>query len=157
MTRKKTRASAAGRASPPARQQTAGAAPALRWCAALLFAVSVLTLAAAPRPLGDAQLPFAGCDKLLHAAEYALLALLFAWALEARPRERWAGRIAVVLALVGLVALGDEGIQSRTPGRDSDPWDLVADLCGASLALAAWRSRRAAAGSGARRQRAQGR
>jgi VanZ family protein len=69
-----------------------------------------------------------------HAAEYAALATLWAWALW----PKLGVRALVAAAAISLVyALSDEWHQSFVPGRDADPLDVAADTLGIALALAA--------------------
>lgn len=81
--------------------------------------------------------PFAGADKLLHAGWFFLLALL-AWR-AAREGEGWTRRrrVAVLLLAAALWAVSDEAHQSFVPGRAVEAADLVADVGGTVLALAA--------------------
>jgi VanZ family protein len=72
--------------------------------------------------------------KLSHIVGYAVLALLYEYALQPRSGKRLA------LLLVVLYGLSDEFHQSFTPGRLPDPGDLVADMLGAIAAL--WLLRR---------------
>ncbi|HLS91295.1 MAG TPA: VanZ family protein [Limnochordia bacterium] len=77
-------------------------------------------------------------DYLLHAAAYAVLALLLHAALrrawQAPPRTAWwiAWMVAVVYGVT------DEYHQSFVPGRDPSLKDLVADALGAAMALSLW-------------------
>jgi VanZ family protein len=70
--------------------------------------------------------------KLAHAAEYALLTLLWAWAL--RPATR------LNVALAALIALGyaasDEFHQTFVAGRSGTPADVLIDAVGVGVALA---------------------
>jgi VanZ family protein len=75
---------------------------------------------------------------VVHAAEYAALATLWTWALAGSVRRPLAWAAAISLAY----ALSDEWHQSLVPGRDADPFDVVADTIGIALALFAL-SRRA--------------
>ena len=93
---------------------------------------------------------FSGSDKLQHAAWFFLLALL-AWR-AGREGEGWGRgrRTATLLVVSALWAASDEWHQSFVPGRAVEAGDLVADVAGASLALAAselllrWRESRRA-------------
>lgn len=68
-------------------------------------------------------------DKVVHAAFYAILAWLWAAGL---PRRR---RVAAAWLLTSAWGALDEVHQSYVPGRTADPWDLLADMTGAALAL----------------------
>lgn len=72
-------------------------------------------------------------DKLVHAGIYFILALLWRWGLEGKSAARlWAPAAATIFGAV------DEIHQGWVPGRSSDPWDLLADAVGASLAILLW-------------------
>lgn len=81
------------------------------------------------RPGAAAVIPPAPFDKLAHMAVFGGFAAIV-WVIGAG-RSRW-------LPLLFVLALGcmDEFLQARTPGRDADWHDLVADLTGALLAVA---------------------
>lgn len=66
--------------------------------------------------------------KTAHVVEYAILALL-AW--------RAHRTLVVPLAIVLVVAIADETLQSQAALRTGNPFDVLLDLCGAMLALAA--------------------
>ena len=74
---------------------------------------------------------------IAHFSEYALLAALWAWALEPLLGRRaiWAAA-----AISMLYAVSDELHQRYVPGRDSDPVDVLIDWCGIAFGL--WLSRR---------------
>lgn len=65
-----------------------------------------------------------GFDKLLHAAGYAILALL--------PHAAFEKRSTAVVCALAMIPLGCaiEVAQSFVPGRDGDIWDALADSCG---------------------------
>ena len=71
-------------------------------------------------------------DKILHALEYAVLAVLVARAFAGGLPRRIPGRVMVAAILV-TVAYGasDEFHQYFVPGRHADPTDLLADSAGA--------------------------
>jgi len=74
-----------------------------------------------------------GFDKLLHAAGYAILALL--------PHAAFEKRTAALVCALAMIPLGCaiEVAQGFVPGRDGDVWDALADSCGvlAGVALGA--------------------
>lgn len=114
--------------------------------AALILAASSIPAQAMPAPRGLWDF-----DKLLHAAEYAVLGALLARAL----RMSGVGR---AVALVAAVAIGaafggcDELYQRLAPGRHSSGWDVLADAAGVivgALGALLWRS---SAASTARRR-----
>lgn len=91
---------------------------------------------------GEKELPkwkFFGSDKIFHFIYYFGLGLL-----SARLSYFWLGKkkqvrhLAQLAAVTAAVTFGliDEFIQSFTPGRNVEIWDLVADLCGGLAAAA---------------------
>jgi VanZ family protein len=101
-------------------------------CAALIFALSSLSQ---PQDLfPPALLSF---DKLVHAAEYAVLGAVLARALGAggRPPARV---LAVALLLGSLYGASDELHQAFVPGRSADVLDWAADTAGAAVGAAAF-------------------
>ena len=78
---------------------------------------------------------FPNADKLLHAGEYLVLGLLLVRALRATlrvSRPLFAATIAICLVVV--VGAADESLQSLIPGRQSDIFDLLADVMGGAIA-----------------------
>ncbi len=75
-------------------------------------------------------------DKLLHAGGYAVLSLLYLWALArgTRPLKTAAG---IAIVLTSAYAASDEVHQLFTPGRMPDVNDWFADTIGAVVAIAA--------------------
>ncbi len=73
-------------------------------------------------------------DKLVHAGYFFLIGLFTVRA--ARWGEGWSRTrtVLIVLLLGAVYGLVDEFHQTFTPNRDSDPWDLVADITGAACA-----------------------
>jgi len=76
--------------------------------------------------------------KLAHATEYALLTLLWAWAL--RPATRWNVAAAALIAV--LYAVSDEYHQTFVAGRSGTPIDVAFDALGIGVALALLRYHR---------------
>jgi VanZ family protein len=80
-------------------------------------------------------------DKLVHAAEYALLAFLCVHALWRGPWQPGRGRglagelyvLTVGAGLAALYGVSDEWHQSFTPGRTSSRLDMLADWIGAAI------------------------
>ncbi len=70
--------------------------------------------------------------KLAHATEYALLTLLWAWAL--RPVTRWNVPAAALIAI--LYAASDEFHQTFVEGRHGAATDILVDAAGVLIALA---------------------
>ena len=78
---------------------------------------------------------FPNADKLLHAGEYLVLGLLLVRAVRATlrvSRPLFAATIAICLVVV--VGAADESLQSLIPGRQSDIFDLLADVLGGAIA-----------------------
>lgn len=96
---------------------------------ALIFSVSASSSPPAPRDVSD---------KLLHAAAYALLALL---ALRASSSGQWSGvgRRAgwTAFAVSAIYGVTDEVHQAFVPGRSPEVADALADAIGAGVATAA--------------------
>ena len=84
--------------------------------------------------------------KLAHATEYALLTILWAWAL--RPATRW--NVPAAAAITILYAASDEFHQTFVEGRHGTPTDILVDAAGVVIAITLLRYHRAlrtAAGS----------
>jgi VanZ family protein len=111
------------------------------WVHAALWAVFIEALVLWPSP-PDVPQPFTivGFDKLVHAAVFAVQAVLIARALRG-PRQRW------WYALGASIAFGaaTEWQQHFIPSRSMELDDLLADAIGAVVGLvvfAAWAPRR---------------
>lgn len=104
--------------------------PRLAWAMAAAWFALILTASSIP---GDAVSlpPLWSIDKLLHAAQYLLLALLTlrAGRLSWRPWPGWQ-RAALLGAGLLLVAAADEWHQLLVPGRDANSLDMLADWAG---------------------------
>ena len=77
-------------------------------------------------------------DKVLHIGGYSVLGALLVRALTdgfRRPITWRAGVLAIVLTTA--YGLSDEVHQAFVPPREMDPWDLLADATGATLAVVA--------------------
>jgi VanZ family protein len=86
------------------------------------------------RPGLPVSLPGPHLDKLAHFVEYAALGALLFRALRlsgGRPRDA----VLATWGLIAVLALGDEGLQGRVPGRDSSLADWLADVCGAGAGI----------------------
>lgn len=109
---------------------------------ALAWAALIWKLSSGPIALG-ARLPFGRLlNNLAHGPLYAVLVGLLAFALPRRPRPfpwpRLTALRALALAAFGLAyGVLDEWHQLSSPGRSGSWSDLLTDLCGAVLALAA--------------------
>jgi VanZ family protein len=103
------------------------------WLPVLLYVTVIFALSS------QAYLPspihFTYGDKLAHVAEYLVLGLLLVRALRATlrvSRPLFAAMIAI--GFVVLVGASDEFFQSFIPGRQSDIFDLLADVLGGAIA-----------------------
>ena len=115
-------------------RSTPGPAAIARWAAVLAWMGLIFFLSAQP----DLPRPHVGwADRLFssaaHALEYAVLAVLLAFALEGRRRS-----LLVAFLVAVLYGISDEFHQSFVPGRTPDPWDVACDAAGALAALALW-------------------
>lgn len=102
-----------------------------RWLPAVAWAALVFTLTSVPNP----HVPSVpGGDKVVHAIMYGVLAVLAhrAWPPSSRPPG---ARLLMLLAIAALAAV-DEWHQLFIPGRSADVADWMADMVGASVALA---------------------
>ena len=87
----------------------------------------------------------AGIDKLLHLVAYGVLAGTFLYGLHPVTHETHRGlTVVIVLLFCILYGISDEFHQSFVPGRMVSVWDVVADGCGALLAVTIWYRRTAA-------------
>jgi hypothetical protein len=102
-------------------------------CAVLIVVLvgNLFYLGAKPIAVGLFPEPW---DKLAHATTFGVLAVL--WNGVFRGRRPW-----LVLALVALTGACDEIHQIWLPGRSADIADVLADVAGAGLVLAALRVR----------------
>lgn len=100
------------------------------WFAAGLL-LAVLVAIASLAPGGDAPLPFAHADKLVHLVMHGLLAGWFA-CLPSR-RRAVQGLLLALLAYGALLEIG----QLFVPGRDFDLLDLGANAAGTAAGLSA--------------------
>ena len=78
---------------------------------------------------------FPNADKLLHAGEYLVLGLLLVRAVRATLRvSRPLFAAIIAIGIVVTVGVADEFLQSFIPGRQSDVFDLLADVLGGAIA-----------------------
>ena len=112
------------------------ALPVLRWLPALAWAAVIWILSS--RPVVPAvEIPYV--DKVFHAGEFGVLALLLAWAAApALSRYRPPIRMLVVVVVSLFYGIADEAHQAFVPGRSCDAADVAADLAGAAIAAVAW-------------------
>jgi VanZ family protein len=94
----------------------------------------IFALSSRPLPQAVSRVP----DWTTHGAGYAILCALVCRALAGGLIRPVTTRVAVLaVAISVLYGVTDELHQSFVPGRDADPWDLVKDLGGATLAALA--------------------
>ncbi|MEZ5543265.1 MAG: VanZ family protein [Pseudomonadota bacterium] len=76
---------------------------------------------------------FPHVDKLLHLIAYGVLGFLAMGACSPAACRQHSGYYWLIVALAGLYGVLDEYHQSFVPGRDTDPYDALADVCGGLL------------------------
>lgn len=103
--------------------------------AAIAWTVAILVVNSVSVPVTTWRPPFAGADKLTHAALYAVAA--YAW----RGAFRTRGAAVSWWVVVGVALAGafDEWHQRTVPGRSAEVLDWLADAVGAFLGALAWR------------------
>lgn len=97
---------------------------------ALIFAASSVANLQPPQVFGSLS------DKAAHAAEYGILGFLLVRAIrgtELLERSVPAGLVALIIGLA--IGLSDELYQAHVPGRQSDPFDFLADSLGVAVAV----------------------
>ncbi|MEZ4653197.1 MAG: VanZ family protein [Candidatus Eisenbacteria bacterium] len=102
------------------------------WLPVLLLELLILFLSSRPGLTG--HLPWRHLDKVAHFSEYAALGGLIFRALRlsgGRPRDS----VLATWGLIAVLAMADEGLQSRIPGRVSSLADWLADVCGAGAGI----------------------
>ena len=113
------------------------------WMPVALYAGTIFYLSSLPHP--EEQLPSFllkdVSDKVLHAVEYAVLAVLcyraFRWGVSGQVASH-----ALLFAIVtaSLYGMTDEAHQFFVPYRESSWQDWVADTAGAAIGAISWRS-----------------
>lgn len=113
---------------------------ALAWSAFCAWAAVVWLVSSRSRPGTDLGVDWEVPDKAAHAVEFAVGGYL------ARAAVATIRGAASAPALVACAAWGfvDEVHQGFVPGRETDPWDLAADVAGAAMGVGvhAWTRRR---------------
>ncbi|MEW5795165.1 MAG: VanZ family protein [Candidatus Zixiibacteriota bacterium] len=112
---------------------------------AVLYAAAILIIPSLPG-FRTPAVRFLVSDKLAHFLEYAVFALL-AYRSVSHWSERLQPRMMFLISFLVLAvfAVVDEVLQRFIPGRQTDIWDYVADLCGGVAVyglLVWWRRRR---------------
>ena len=111
------------------------------WMPVILYAGLIAFLSSLSSPGIKIPSLFYGLDdKIIHAVEYAILAILcyraYRWTF-VKKLVRYASLLAIVTAI--LFGITDEIHQAFVPFRHPDVWDLVADAVGSFLGVAAWK------------------
>lgn len=110
---------------------------------ALLWTLTVLTINSLSVNDPSWRPPFAGADKVTHAAMYGAAA--YAWCRAIRSR----GNQITLLIALAVAALGavDEWHQRWVPGRSAEIFDWLADAVGAAAGVVGWRALHARRGA----------
>ena len=102
------------------------------WLPVIVYVILILTLSSIPR-LGP-PFHFPNSDKLVHVMEYSILGFLLTRALRTIPRLNPVATAGWLAVLCGsAVGAFDEVYQQGTPGRESSPFDWMADTLGVTL------------------------
>ena len=108
----------------------------LHWIPALVTICVIVYLSHQSHPPGTGL----GLNPLLHVIEYALLTVTLVWGRSSGLRRSIGTRQLFWLWILGtLFAVGDEIHQSFVPSRDASAGDVLADVAGTTLVLAAYR------------------
>ncbi|GJL66692.1 MAG: hypothetical protein NPIRA05_16630 [Nitrospirales bacterium] len=111
------------------------------WLPVILYAGLIVFLSSLSSPGVNFIAIFPGFDdKIIHAIEYAILAILCYRALLHTAPKDWM-LYAPVLAIMASVMFGitDEIHQAFVPLRQADAWDVLADGIGASIGVGMWK------------------
>ncbi|HMS85489.1 MAG TPA: VanZ family protein [Nitrospira sp.] len=107
------------------------------WGPVCAYAALIFYISSQSHP--EEQVPFVTffSDKVVHAAEFAVLGALCCRALQGSSREVWR-RQAILLAIVftSLYGISDEIHQAFVPFRESSVFDWIADTVGAAVGAA---------------------
>jgi VanZ family protein len=107
------------------------------WVPTLLWIGVIFFLSSLPESMTPGR--FLLSDKVLHAAEYFILAFLILFALQRTTTLKFSTCFWIVLASGTAYGLGDEIHQLYVPTRHFDLTDLIADVCGiAALFVLLW-------------------
>lgn len=104
---------------------------AFRWIFFLSYAALVLILSMQSSLPGQSRIP----DKLEHALEYLLFAVLTARALQKSRTRHLPSDLALAYIFCVVFAALDEFVQSNIPGRDASLGDWLADISGITVAI----------------------
>ena len=114
-----------------------GTKTAVRYGPVILWALLILTVSSIPN-LSAPGTQFRFIDKIAHIIEYGIFGYLLtsAWIPPAKMYSR--KRIVIVVTIGILYGILDEIYQSCIPGRESDPFDVLADAIGVCAAIVLW-------------------
>jgi VanZ family protein len=102
----------------------------LRWVPALVWTGTILTLTSLPQRQMPAAIAYGGWDKPAHLIVYAILTLLFGYALAQKTPKRMAIAAAALTIAIGTF---DEWHQRFIAGRSPDIRDWAQNCAGAAL------------------------
>ncbi len=108
-----------------------------RWGPVFLYCSLIVYLSSQSYP--DLHVPsflFGLSDKLVHAVEYGILAILVYRAVS--PMKKTLGRTGLAFLFAVAFGISDEIHQWFVPQRHADIWDIVADALGAALFIVIW-------------------
>lgn len=108
----------------------------LAWLMTLGYGLTILAVSSIPArvmPAGEIW----RWDKVIHAFEYGLGAAILFFALRLGQNRSLLRSALLTLVVCSLFGVIDELYQSTVPGRDSSPFDMLADFVGASFGSAA--------------------
>ncbi len=108
----------------------------MRWALAIGYAVLIMIVSSIPSGDFPVGMPL-HLDKVAHAVEYAILALLVCRAVR-RPGQRALVLIALFCTIYGIM---DELHQHLIPGRFPSIWDAAADTAGSVIAAVVWHAK----------------
>ena len=104
---------------------------AIRWILFLTYAGMIIFLSMQSSLPGQSRIP----DKLEHATEYFIFAILTARTLQAPGTRHQPKNLVVALIFCMIFAALDEFVQSNIPGRDASLGDWAADISGNTIAI----------------------
>jgi VanZ family protein len=104
---------------------------AIRWILFLTCAGMIIFLSMQSSLPGQSRIP----DKLEHATEYFIFAILTARVLQAPGAKHLPKNLVVALIFCMIFAALDEFVQSNIPGRDASLGDWIADISGNTMAI----------------------
>jgi VanZ family protein len=104
---------------------------AIRWILFLTYAGTIIFLSMQSSLPGQSRIP----DKLEHATEYFIFAILTARTLQAPKSRHLPKNLVVAWIFCMIFAALDEFVQSNIPGRDASLGDWAADISGNTMAI----------------------